>query len=114
MTKEDIPNTWPALIVWAGAKYGIGIIGFALLVPVYQDFQKSNARFDRLIEANIAAITALAQEVRSNTERCTRVEDAINRINHTPTTSKNENIPIPPSDFSRRTDAVLNRLHSGL
>lgn len=68
-----IPKTWPALIVWAIGKWGVGVVGFALVIPVYQDLKSSNERFAKLSEANVAAIQQLANQI-------TRIQDSVGRM----------------------------------
>lgn len=70
----EIPKTWPALIIWAIGKWGVGVVGFALVVPVYQDLKSSNERFAKLSEANVQAITTLASQVNRLQESIVRIE----------------------------------------
>jgi hypothetical protein len=80
MTKEDIPNSWPALAVWALTKWGIGVIGFVMLVPVYFDLKNSNERFAKLAEANVSAITTLANRIEKAHDNVGTMGDTIRRI----------------------------------
>jgi hypothetical protein len=80
MTQKDIPNTWPALAVWACTKWGIGILGFALLIPVYYDLRASNERFAKLAEANVSAIQTLANRIDKAHENVGTMSETIRRM----------------------------------
>lgn len=80
MTKEDIPNSWPALAVWALTKWGIGVLGFVMLVPVYMDLKTSNERFARVLEANVAAIQNLANRIEQAHDNVGSMSDTIRRM----------------------------------
>jgi hypothetical protein len=80
MTQRDIPNSWQALIVWALTKWGIGVIGFALLVPVYLDLKVSNERFAKLAEANVTAIQTLAARIEQAHDNVGSMSETIRRI----------------------------------
>lgn len=56
----EVPHTWTGIVVWAVGKFGIGIIGFIAIVPLYLDLKASNERFAKITEANIQAITDAA------------------------------------------------------
>ena len=80
MTQKEIPNTWPALAVWALTKWGIGILGFALLIPVYYDLRASNERFAKLAEANVTAIQTLANRIDEAHNNVGTMSDTVRRI----------------------------------
>ena len=80
MTKEEVPNTWPALVIWALTKWGIGVLGFAMLVPVYMDLKVSNERFARVLEANVAAIQNLANRIEQAHDNVGTMSDTIRRM----------------------------------
>jgi hypothetical protein len=70
-----VPNSWPALIVWAVGKFGVSILlaaSFAYaVVTVYADGREREVAFERLNEkvlfafqANASASLEVAQAVR--------------------------------------------------
>jgi len=64
-----VPNTIPALAVWALTKFGVGFVFAIMLVPVYLDLKESNKNMMDITRANIQAMQALANEVRANGAR---------------------------------------------
>jgi hypothetical protein len=73
----QVPNTIMGLIVWATAKFGIGVIGFMVLgyaiTHVYSDLTVLNNRVLAAFERQTEAATA-------NKEAIQRVADTLRRI----------------------------------
>lgn len=63
----DVPKSWPALVMWAATKWGIGIIFSAIfgsmLVPVYQDLREANRQLLEITRANVTAMQSLSAAV---------------------------------------------------
>lgn len=76
----DLPNTWPAIIVWAITKFGVGALFPCLLVWVYADLKEANNRNAKLIEANIAGFSALVQRIDKSHDAVGTMQDTIRRI----------------------------------
>lgn len=76
----ELPKTWQALITWALGKWGVGIVGFLFLVPVYSDLKQSNERFAKLSEANVTALIALTHRVEMQQGTITRMEEIVRKI----------------------------------
>ncbi len=76
----QIPPTWTGLVVWAISKWGVGIVGFLMVIPLYQDLKASNEKMATLSGANIQVLQALAQKVEDGNQRTSRLEDAIRRL----------------------------------
>jgi len=88
---QGVAGTWAGLIIFAIGKWGVGVVGFALLVPVYMDMKASNERIvaqgeannDRYIkqsEATVLALTNIATAVASDDAEDRMTQDAIRRI----------------------------------
>lgn len=75
----DVPATWSGIVVWALTKWGIGILGFLMLVPVYLDLKSSNERFEKITEANIRVVTVFSERVQANSERLERLDQTLQR-----------------------------------
>lgn len=76
----ELPKTWPALFVWAAGKWGVGVVGFALLIPVYLDLKASNDRFAKLAEANVSAINTLANSIQKGHESVGEMKETVRRL----------------------------------
>lgn len=79
----EVPQTWTGIVVWAVGKFGIGIIGFIAIVPLYLDLKASNERFAKITEANIQAITVFSTKLEESNRLMTRVDDTLRRIETT-------------------------------
>jgi predicted nuclease with TOPRIM domain len=62
------------------AKYGLGILGFIAVVPVYLDLKSSNERFAILVESNIKTNAALVERIEKAHEKVGLMNDTIRRI----------------------------------
>lgn len=58
---ESLPNSIPALVWVSLGKWGLGAVGFMLLVPVYMDFKEANREQLTMLRANIEASGATAK-----------------------------------------------------
>ena len=74
----EIPNTWQALIVWAVAKFGVGIIATLVLgyavTQVYSDLTVLNNRVLTAFEQQTKAATANREAVLQMAETLRRIE----------------------------------------
>lgn len=75
-----IPQTWGGLIAFAIAKWGVGAVFLGLLVPVYMDLKTSNQQFVDIAKANVTTLTALAEQVRVNSEKTDQLARAVERL----------------------------------
>jgi len=74
----QIPNSWQALIVWAVAKFGVGIIatialGYAV-TQVYGDLTALNNRVLTAFEMQTQAATANREAIQAMAETLRRIE----------------------------------------
>jgi hypothetical protein len=76
-----VPNSWPALIVWAFGRFGVGVIFALMLIYVYQDLQTTHRAMVQVVQANATAIHSLARET-GETNR--KIEDIERHIRRTP------------------------------
>lgn len=76
----QIPNSWAGLMFWAVGKWGVGAIFMGMVWFLYTDLKAANERFAKLTEANVAAITALAQRIDSGHEKIGDMKETIRRI----------------------------------
>jgi hypothetical protein len=76
----NIPYTWGGLIVWALAKWGIGVVFLALLVPVYQDLKTSNSQLAAISTNNVRVLEALASKIEASNVTVQRLADDIRRL----------------------------------
>lgn len=73
--KVDVPNTWPGLLTWVVARFGvhaamlavIGYWGSMALDKVYSDMQSSNMRLLVLMENRAVADSKLADAMNQST-----------------------------------------------
>ena len=79
----QVPNSWPALVVWAVGKWGVGAIFLALLIPVYLDLKQSNERFAEIASSTARAVDALAIKIETCNTTIQRLDDAIRRLETT-------------------------------
>ena len=74
----EIPNSWQALIVWAIAKFGVGIIATIVLgyavSHVYLDLTALNTRVLTAFELQTQAATANREAVLQMAETLRRIE----------------------------------------
>lgn len=75
----SVPNTWPALAVWAVGRFGIGIVFLAMLVLVYKDLRDSSNVMVEVVRANSTAIEALAHRTEQTNQKVDRIEAALTR-----------------------------------
>lgn len=68
-----VPCSWPALILWAIGKFGIGVVFAAMLVPVYLDLRTSNAAMVDVARASAEAMHTLATKVELQTTQLDRL-----------------------------------------
>jgi Na+-transporting methylmalonyl-CoA/oxaloacetate decarboxylase gamma subunit len=80
----SIPQTWPGLIVWAVARFGIGIVFLVLLIWVYQDLQLANRAMVDVVRANTAAIEALVRKTEETSKSVERLESEVRRVDPNP------------------------------
>lgn len=76
----QIPHSWSGLVFWAVGKWGVGAIFMGMVWFLYADLKASNERFAKLTEANVAAITALAQRIDNAHEKVSDMRETIRRI----------------------------------
>jgi Na+-transporting methylmalonyl-CoA/oxaloacetate decarboxylase gamma subunit len=74
-----IPQTWPGLIVWAIARFGIGVVFLVLLIWVYQDLQLANRAMVDVVRANTTAIEALVRKTDETSKSVERLESEVRR-----------------------------------
>ena len=75
----QVPNTWPALIVWAVGRFGVGVIFAFMLAYVYQDLQHANRAMVEVVRANAQAIQSLASETGETNRKIETIERHISR-----------------------------------
>jgi hypothetical protein len=73
----ELPNTLTALVWVTLAKYGLGAVGFMLLVPVYMDFKESNREQMTMLRANIEASGATAKAMDRLSDR---IDESHNKV----------------------------------
>lgn len=66
---NEMPNTIPALVWVTLAKYGLGAVGFMLLVPVYQDMKAASKEQMALLRSSIEASGATANAMNRLSDR---------------------------------------------
>lgn len=79
-TNEAPPTNWISLASIMIAKYGIGVVGFIAVIPVYLDLKASNDRFAALVESNIRTNTAVVSQIEKAHDRVGTMGDTIRRI----------------------------------
>jgi len=81
MPLDKVPtDSWPALIVWALTKWGIGLVFLALLVPVYQDLKASNERFAKQSEVTVTVLTTMIVNQTEMKRSLEEVHDELTRF----------------------------------
>lgn len=75
----EVPPTWSGIALWALTKWGMGIVGFLLVVPLYMDLKASNERFASITENNVKAITIFSKNVEEMTRQSQRNDDSMTR-----------------------------------
>jgi len=80
----QVPNTFVGLLVWATAKFGLGIVGVGLLgfavTEVYSDLTDLNNRVLLAFEKQTEAATANKEAVEQVAETLKRIEDDHKRL----------------------------------